>query len=63
MNGEGELAGVSPDRQDGGDRRTTHAAFTRRTTKESAHGPVRERRLYSNCAARAPGIACSISRA
>jgi hypothetical protein len=35
---------------------------SRRTTQLPAP-PVRERNFHSNCAARAPGIPCSISRA
>jgi hypothetical protein len=32
-------------------------------SEQSDRAPVRERNPYSNCAARAPGIPCSISRA
>jgi hypothetical protein len=32
-------------------------------SEQSDRAPVRERNLHSNCAARAPGIPCSISRA
>jgi hypothetical protein len=50
--------------EDGGDQRTSQRAERAiRRSEQSDRAPVRARNPYSNCAARAPGIPCSISRA